>query len=188
MTKVKIFTIPNIMSAFRIVLIPVFIFTFLEGIPVWPVIVLALSGLTDLFDGMIARKFNQISDLGKMLDPAADKLTQVAVVACLTTVYFKPMVFLLMVYVVKEASMLIGGIVMLKSKKQVPSAKWFGKIATFEFYFAMTLFLLFPNFLKENPVYITVIIVITIGLILFSLFMYAVQFFGNPKKEASGKE
>ena len=86
MSRYKILTVPNLMSFFRILLVPVFAVTFLEKVPLWPVVILLLSGVTDLFDGMIARKFNQVSDLGKMLDPAADKLTQIAVVSCLTTV------------------------------------------------------------------------------------------------------
>ena len=68
-------TIPNILSCFRIVLIPVFIVCYLntpaEGIALWPVLILMLSGLTDVLDGFIARRFNMISDLGKMLDPVA---------------------------------------------------------------------------------------------------------------------
>lgn len=183
MAKSKIITIPNLMSGFRILLIPVFVVTFLRGVAVWPIVILLLSGVTDLFDGMIARRFHQVSDLGKMLDPIADKLTQIAVVACLTTVYFRPMLVLLVVYIVKELGMLIGGIVMLKWKKQVPSAKWFGKVATFEFYFAMALFLVFPQFLLDNPGYIAAIIAVTIALILFSLVMYAVQFFGVSRRE-----
>ncbi len=177
MSRYKILTVPNLMSFFRILLVPVFAVTFLEKVPLWPVVILLLSGVTDLFDGMIARKFNQVSDLGKMLDPAADKLTQIAVVSCLTTVYFQPMLVLLVVYIVKELTMLAGGLVMLRRKKIVPAARWFGKIATFEFYFAMALFLVFPRFLLAHPGYIAVIIAITIGLIVFSLLMYAVQFF-----------
>lgn len=180
MTDKKILTIPNLMSFFRILLVPVFAVLFLRGVPVWPVVVLVLSGLTDLFDGLIARKFNQISDLGKMLDPVADKLTQIAVVACLTTVYKAPMLVLLVFYVVKEAAMLIGGAVLLKSRKVVPFAKWFGKAATFEFYLAMGIFLVFPAFLLERPEIVAVIVGVTILLMVFSLIMYAKSFFGAP--------
>ena len=187
MSKSKILTVPNLMSFFRILLVPAFAAAFLRRDPVWPIVILLLSGVTDLFDGMIARKFNQVSDLGKMLDPVADKLTQIAVVACLTTIYRRPMLVLLVVYIVKELTMVAGGLVMLKWKKQVPSAKWFGKIATFEFYFAMALFLVFPHFLLGHPAYIAAIIAITIVLIVFSLLMYAVQFFGASKKDANPK-
>ena len=68
-------TIPNLMSFIRILLIPVFGVLFYKGYSVAAVAVLAVSGLSDLFDGKIARKFNQVSNLGKILDPIADKLT-----------------------------------------------------------------------------------------------------------------
>ncbi|MBO7690301.1 MAG: CDP-alcohol phosphatidyltransferase family protein, partial [Clostridia bacterium] len=68
-------TIPNLLSAIRILLIPVFLVLFLKGHYVAAVIVLVINGLTDTYDGKIARKFNQVSNLGKLLDPIADKLT-----------------------------------------------------------------------------------------------------------------
>ena len=108
-------TIPNILSCFRIILIPVFIVCYLntpaEGIAIWPVLVLLFSGLTDVLDGFIARHFNMISDLGKMLDPVADKLTQAAVIGCLT-VRFPELLILFIVYVIKEISILSGGLIM----------------------------------------------------------------------------
>lgn len=70
-------TIPNLLSVIRIILIPVFLVLFLKGSYLAAVIVLGISGLTDLFDGKIARAFNQVSNLGKLLDPIADKLTQI---------------------------------------------------------------------------------------------------------------
>ena len=79
--------------------------------------------------------------------------------------------------------MVVGGLIMLKKKKQVPSAKWFGKIATFEFYCAMALFLVFPTFLEQNPAFIVVLMWITLLLLLFSLFMYAIQFFGTKNNK-----
>ena len=182
MTVKKYLTIPNLLSFFRILLVPAFIVAYLRTpesgfVAVWPIIILVLSGVTDLFDGMIARKFNQVSDLGKMLDPVADKLTQIAVVACLT-IRFRQLWILLAVYIVKELAMVAGGLIVLKKKKQVPSAKWFGKTATFEFYCAMALFLVFPNFLEQHPALIAVLMWITLVLLLFSLFMYAIQYFG----------
>ncbi|MEZ3496921.1 MAG: CDP-alcohol phosphatidyltransferase family protein, partial [Lachnospiraceae bacterium] len=72
-------TVPNLLSLIRILLIPVFGVLFYNGHIGWAVIILIVSGLTDFFDGKIARKFNQISELGKMLDPVADKLTQITI-------------------------------------------------------------------------------------------------------------
>lgn len=185
-SKSKIWTIPNLMSFFRILLVPVFIVAYLKterDIAVWPIVILIISGLTDLFDGLIARKFNMVSDLGKMLDPIADKLTQISVIACLA-IRFNQLLLLLVVYIVKELAIIVGGLVMLKSKKQVPSARWFGKVSTFEFYLAMALLLVFPNM---DSVYITALVVLTLGLTLFSLFMYAFQFFRTPTKKGENK-
>ncbi len=72
-------TVPNLLSFLRIVMVPIFAVLFHQGRYGWAVFVLALSGLSDFFDGKIARRFNQISNLGKMLDPVADKLTQITI-------------------------------------------------------------------------------------------------------------
>ena len=72
-------TIPNWLSYIRIALIPVFAVLFYKGYVGWAMLVLGLSGLSDFLDGKIARKFNQVSDLGKIIDPVADKLTQITI-------------------------------------------------------------------------------------------------------------
>lgn len=101
-------TIPNALSLFRIALVPAFAVLYLCSGPdnyllYWALGILVLSGLTDSFDGIIARKFNQITDLGKLLDPIADKLTQVTVVLCLAirNTYLIP---LLIICVVKDSA------------------------------------------------------------------------------------
>ena len=184
----KWLTIPNLLSAFRILLVPAFIVSYLymdsgESFAFWPVIILLVSGITDLFDGMIARRFNQVSDLGKMLDPVADKLTQISVLVCLT-IRFREMWalwLLLILYVVKEFSIMVGGLVMLKGKRQeVPQAKWFGKLSTFEFYTAMLLLLAFP----QMPEWlISVFALLTAALAIFSLIMYVIAFFGKKSEQ-----
>ena len=82
-------TIPNLLSLIRIILIPVFGVLFYRGEMLWAVIILVLSGLTDFFDGKIARKFNQVSELGKVLDPVADKLTQMTIAIILFLTFQK---------------------------------------------------------------------------------------------------
>ncbi|MBQ2092705.1 MAG: CDP-alcohol phosphatidyltransferase family protein, partial [Clostridia bacterium] len=77
-------TIPNLLSLIRIILVPFFVYFFVTKRYLIAVIIILISGLSDAFDGKIARHFNQISKLGKLLDPAADKLTQIAI----TVVYF----------------------------------------------------------------------------------------------------
>lgn len=176
MNTKKWLTIPNLLSLFRIILIPVFVIAFIfskdDNIAVWSIVVLVLSGLTDLLDGFIARRFNQISDIGKVLDPIADKLTQVAVIACLS-IRFHVLLILLVIYIVKELLMLAGGIITLK-KNIIPAARWYGKVSTFELYAAMLLFLLFPT--MSEP-YVSIILVITTVLVLFALLMYFLNFF-----------
>ena len=80
----KILTIPNIMSFFRLVLIPIIVYFYVvKENYLWTLILLVVSGLTDIVDGFIARKFKMISDFGKAIDPIADKLTQLALLCCL---------------------------------------------------------------------------------------------------------
>ena len=142
-------TIPNILSLFRIALVPVFAVLYLksERHPVllgWAIGTLAVSGLTDMFDGLIARKCNQISEVGKVLDPTADKLTQVTVVLCLT-VRLPQLWPLLAVCFIKELLQSVGAAMLLfREQSEVQAARWYGKISTVVFYVAMALFVTFP--------------------------------------------
>lgn len=126
-------TIPNLLSVLRILVIGPFAYFFLNDQLLWAVAMLAFSGLSDLFDGLIARKFNQVTELGKMLDPVADKLTQATIAVCLA-VKHQILIPILLVFVFKELGMLVGGCILLKKKKRPCAAKWYGKVATFSFY------------------------------------------------------
>lgn len=176
-----IMNIPNLLSFFRIFLIPVFVVVYIytdgDTISWWPVLILLISGLTDLLDGFIARRYNQITNLGKMLDPVADKMTQMAVCACLTMRY-KQLFILLVIYVLKELVMLTGGAILLKTKKPVPAAKWYGKVSTFELYLAMGLFLIIPNM---NAITVNIIIAVTAFIAIYALIMYMFKFFELQK-------
>ncbi len=144
--------LPNILSLVRIALIPVFIWAILwedglvrdtgiiehktNGYMLAAAIVI-LSGLTDAADGFIARRFNMITDLGKALDPLADKLTQAAVVVCLCIRYrsiWWMIAALLFLIVGKEITMLVVGLMFLKKGQDLGGAKWFGKATTIIFY------------------------------------------------------
>jgi len=142
-------TIPNILSLIRIALIPVFAVLYIYSdenpdLLAWSIGVLALSGATDLFDGYIARRFNQITEIGKVLDPVADKLTQVTVMLCLAI--NNPRLFPLFgICFVKELLQSIGAaLLMFRKKADAQPARWYGKVATFVFYFCMALFVAFP--------------------------------------------
>ena len=143
-------TIPNLLSVIRILLIPVFAVLFNEGNYLWAVIVLAISGLTDFFDGKIARKFNQISALGKLLDPIADKLTQITIAIVFYMTFsgssdetVKKFSWVFLVFLIKEAVMVVGGAIMIMLGLKPVAAEMPGKIATFAFYAIMCLIMVF---------------------------------------------
>ena len=113
-------TIPNWLSFIRIALIPVFAVLFVQGHQLVAVIVMICAALTDLFDGKIARKFNQVSNLGKILDPIADKLSQMAIVIVLLYTYWEnPIKYLFFFFIVKEVLMLLGGALLLSARERI---------------------------------------------------------------------
>ncbi len=143
-------TIPNLLSVIRILLIPVFAVLFYREEYGWAILTLVLSGLSDFFDGKIARKFNQISALGKMLDPVADKLTQVTLAVLLFMSFnkaqdetLKAFSWVFLVFIVKEIVMVLGGAVMLACGIRPGAAEIYGKVATFAFYAIMILVIAF---------------------------------------------
>lgn len=143
-------TVPNLLSLIRILLIPVFGVLFYRGYILWSVVVLLLSGITDFLDGKIARRFNQISELGKILDPVADKLTQITIAVVIflqldksadpTMQWFK-WVFLFFLF--KELLMVLAGAIMLAFGLRPSAAEIYGKVATFVFYVVMVLVIAF---------------------------------------------
>ena len=128
--------VPNALSLLRLALVPTFSVLYLLQLDHWAFVALALSGVTDFLDGFIARRFDQITDCGKLLDPLADKLTQVMVVVCLTTRY-RELLPLTIICFVKELCQGVGGMILLRSGCQVRGSKWFGKVATVVFYLCM---------------------------------------------------
>lgn len=146
--KKEIFTIPNLLSLFRLVLIPVYVRLYLTAVEPREYLlagsILAVSCLTDLVDGKIARKFNMISTVGKILDPVADKLTQFALTLCLSLKYpvLQPVLAL---FVVKELFQGVVGLVHLCKGKMSPGALMAGKICTTVLFVSLTALVLFPN-------------------------------------------
>ena len=134
--------IPNVLSLMRIALIPVFMGLYFAHRDGWAFAALLLSGLTDAVDGWIARRFNQITDCGKLLDPLSDKLTQVAVVISVATRYAELWPLAALCFV-KETCQAIGGILMLKRQREVRGSLWFGKVSTAVFYGSMLVLVLF---------------------------------------------
>ena len=130
----KNLNIPNALTVLRFFLIFPFVYYFMHDDYLPAFIILAVSGITDLLDGWIARKFNQFTELGEMLDPLFDKLTQAAIAVCFA-IKEPILVPLLAIFVVKEALMVAGAVKMIgKNKKKPGGSKWYGKAATVLFY------------------------------------------------------
>ena len=135
--KKDILTIPNMLSLFRIILIPIIVVLYVKyqryG---WTTLIILLSGLTDIVDGWIARHFNMISDFGKILDPIADKMTQAAILLCLVS-RFPNMLYIFLFMAVKETVMGITGLLSIKYSGEVHGADWHGKLTTVMLYAMM---------------------------------------------------
>lgn len=143
--KDQILTIPNLLSIVRLLLIPLIIWLYVvKQEYTWAVVIVLISGATDIVDGFIARHFNMVSDFGKILDPVADKLTQAALIICLT-VKHKLMFVLIALFAVKEIIMGTMGFLAIKKKDSVNSAKWYGKANTVILYAVMAVLILFPG-------------------------------------------
>lgn len=144
-SRKDLFTIPNLMGYFRIILIPIFMAVYIGADSradyIVAAVILGISGLTDCFDGKVARHFNMITEWGKVLDPVADKLTQAAVFISLSFRY-PTMRYLVILFVVKEMFMGIMGAVMLKKGSMMDGARWYGKLCTAVLYGAMFMLLL----------------------------------------------
>lgn len=146
--KKEIFTVPNMLSLFRLLLIPVYVIIYLNAAePAHYFIaaaILAVSCLTDLVDGKIARKFNMISTLGKILDPIADKATQFTLIVCLAVKY--PRLWILVgLFVVKEGFQLILGLINLRHGKMLPGALMAGKVCTTILFVSLIVLVLMPG-------------------------------------------
>ncbi|MGN0178761.1 MAG: CDP-alcohol phosphatidyltransferase family protein [Monoglobaceae bacterium] len=168
-TKKDILTIPNAMSFFRLLLIPVIIWLYCgEENYLWATVVTALSAVTDIVDGKIARRFSMVSDFGKVLDPVADKLTQAALLFCLTSRY-SWMWALLILFVVKELFMILLGYIVIYFHDTVNSAKWYGKCCTVILETVMMYLILFT---KTSEAVANNLILLCCIAILFSFAMY----------------
>ena len=136
--------VPNALTIIRFLLIPVIVISIFNGNYIIAFIFFTLSGITDIADGFIARKFNLISNFGKLMDPLADKLTQIATIASLTLKDIIP-IWILAIVLLKELIMITGAS-FLYGKDVVVYSKWYGKLATILFYVAIVFSLLINQF------------------------------------------
>jgi cardiolipin synthase len=168
----KVVTVPNVLSLFRIILIPFIIWAYcVLHSPNVTAMLVVLSGLTDVVDGFIARHFNMISNVGKALDPIADKLTQIAMLFCLWTRF--PLILLpLIIILVKEISSFVLRAVVIRKTGEVDGAVWHGKVNTVILYAVMFLHIVWYGIPTELS---AVCILLSCAMMLLSYVLYSID-------------
>lgn len=175
--KKEVFTIPNLLSLFRLALIPVYAHIYLGATErrqfLIAGLILAISCLTDLIDGKIARRFNMISTLGKILDPIADKLTQFVLTFCLSLEHpeLRPV---LVLFVVKELFQAVMGIIHLRRGRMLPGALMAGKVCTTVLFVSLIAMVLLPGLERST---VTLIAVVDSVFLLISFVSYIRAYF-----------
>ena len=171
----KIITIPNILSFFRLCLIPLIVWLYVvKDDSVLTGFMVLFSSFTDIVDGYIARRFNMISDVGKVLDPIADKATQ-GVVVLLLALKFPLLWIVVALIIIKELFMGITGYMIVKKCDIVLAAEWYGKMSTVVIVAAIALHLFWPGI---STTLSDVTIILTAISVAFALTMYAIRNFG----------
>lgn len=168
--------VPNTLTVVRLILVPVFVITMFAPLPQswrWlPLAIIVLSGITDMADGYIARRFNQITQLGKILDPLADKLSLLALSICIA-IQFPPFWVIAVVVIVKEILQILGGGYLMKKKIKIPSSRWFGKACTAVTYCCYIILLALPIFHLVPPMWMLwIMVVVILALMLLAFFSY----------------
>lgn len=180
--KKEIWTIPNLLSIFRLVLIPVYVNIYVNADSpedyTTAALILAASCFTDLVDGKIARKFNQITNLGKVLDPLADKFTQLALLICLSTKR-TALKYLLVIFLIKEFFQLFCMLGAMRHGKALDGALMSGKISTTVLFISLTLMVLCPGLSERTANIITGICLV---FLLYAFGDYFRAYFGKNKK------
>lgn len=176
--KKEILTIPNALSVFRIALIPVYLKIYLEEKYTMAAVILAVSCLTDLVDGKIARKFNMISNVGKVLDPLADKLTQLGLLLCLS-VRRRMLKYLLVIFLIKEFWQLFAMLAAMRRGKALNGALWSGKVSTTVLFTSLGLMFLFPGMSDRTANVLTLVCLV---FLLYAFGDYAMAYLGKNKK------
>ena len=168
------FTVPNILSLLRIFLIPFFMYAYIwKGDYILTAVLFIISGFTDLADGFIARRFHLISAVGKVIDPIADKLTQLAVMFCLVT-RFPHIVFPLILIVLKEFITGLLSLAALKRKGVIRGAAWHGKLNSVLLFIMMVMHLLW---ISIPPLVSDISIFTCLGMMILSFILYSIRYF-----------
>jgi len=173
----KLKHIPNILSAIRICMVPVFIYLFFEHYEriYLSLLIFLLAGLTDIIDGYLARRNNWISNLGKLLDPLADKLMECTVLVCFAVKGIIPWQ-LTAVFMIKELFMVCGAIIVLKKIKVTVKSKWYGKITTSVFYaIVFSVFAVHVFDISVNVPVAVILFALALLLTLVSMILYIID-------------
>lgn len=180
--KKEILTIPNLLSLFRLALIPVYVYIYMNATEPHQYLIagtiMAVSCITDMIDGKVARHFNMISTVGKILDPLADKITQFALTLCLSLKY--PVLHpVLGLFVIKEIFQLVAGLINLCRGKMLPGALMAGKVCTTVLFVSLIALVLFP---EMNPVVVDAIAIVDGVFLLISFASYILAYYGKNTK------
>ena len=179
--KKEICTIPNLLSLFRLVLIPVYIIIYLNAADsshyYLAAGILAVSCLTDLIDGKIARHFNMISTVGKILDPLADKATQFSLIVCLS-IRYPILCILICLFVIKEGFQLVAGSITLRKGRMLEGALLSGKICTTILFISLILLIMLPEI---SLMAVHTIVLVDAAFMLVAFVRYICAYCGNQK-------
>lgn len=169
-TRKDVLTVPNLLSLLRLLMIPLFVWLYLRGLHGLTATVLVLSGATDVIDGWYARRFGAVSDLGKALDPVADKLTQAAMLLCLVSRWPK-MLWVFVLMFVKELFAGVSGLMVIRRTDSVPGAVWHGKVTTMLLYLMLITHVLWQDIPASvsNTLYGTCIVMMLLSMVLYGI-------------------
>lgn len=197
-------TVPNLISVIRICLIPVIAVLYYEGYIWWSVFVIFISGVSDAVDGKIARKFNQVSALGKMLDPVADKLTIFALAIVLFLKFkeaqsesMQAFAWVFLLFIAKDIVMIVGAVILIALGTRPVAAEIWGKLATFAFYAVMVVIIGFgpeigaistyyPQYtIPETVMFVLVVVAVILTFLAFFSYLPGAikQIIENSKKD-----
>ena len=179
----KLKNIPNILSVIRILLVFVFVYVlFALNSPLWALIVFLVAGATDVVDGFLARRFNWITNLGKILDPFADKLMQCTVLVCLCIKDIIPLWFVIPFFL-KEGTTLLIGLIVIKRRNVVVVSKWYGKAAVCLFYATVVVSVVFRSFFAANVLAQVLVFLPAVIFAIAAFFGYVKHYWSLKKEE-----
>lgn len=171
-TKSQILTIPNFISVFRILLLPLLAWQYCwEENYISSIIILLLSGISDVADGIIARRYNMVSDFGKIIDPIADKLTQCVMLGCLAVKY-RILLLVSGIFVFEEGFLALISCFAMKKKNRVNGARWYGKVNTIIIYGMIAMLIILPGIssVAVNTMASVCIVTMTLSFLLYMNF------------------